>query len=57
MDALTAKVNDIKDSVSKLDKNLKNCPADVKNQLKTFLKVSYDLYILSKNFFDKNYPQ
>lgn len=38
MDALSADVKDIKDSVSKLDKDLKNCPADVKNQLKTFLQ-------------------
>lgn len=47
MDALTAEVNDIKDSVSKLDKNLKNCPADVKNQLKTFVQVSCDHYLLT----------
>lgn len=55
IDALTAEVKDVEDSVSKLDKNLKNCPADVKNQLKSFLQVSFHLYILSKNFFDKNY--
>lgn len=51
IDALTAEVKDVEDSVSKLDKNLKNCPADVKNQLKSFLQeAKTEIKSLKKDF-------
>lgn len=51
IDALTAEVKDVKDSVSNLDKNLKNCPADVKSQLKSFLQeAKTEIKSLEKDF-------
>lgn len=45
MDALTNEVKQTKTSVTKLHKDLADCPDDVKNQLKTFIQVSFmDLF-------------